>query len=72
MKFNFRNIWNAFMAVVYIVLAYVIAFTTYLIPYSFHDSFSTKDEYLIIRVFLAVSFSLYGLYRGYVLLKSLK
>lgn len=71
-KFSFRVIWSAFMSLVYLVLAYLIAFTPIIFPYNFRQGDTETDDFLIPRVVLAIGLLLYGLYRGYNVIKSKK
>lgn len=64
-KITFKTIWNAFMTIVYLVLAYFIAFTPVLLPYNFRQGDMDNDDFIIARVVLAIGFLLSGLYRGY-------
>jgi len=68
-KITFKVIWNAFMALVYLVLAYIIGFTPLLLPYNFRQGDMETDDFLIARVILASAFLLYGIFRGYNVIK---
>ncbi len=68
-NFSFKTIWSIIMTIVYFVLAYLVTFTPYLIPYNFRDRNSDVDDYMIVRIFLGIAFVLYGLFRGYRVIK---
>lgn len=68
-KITFKVIWNALMSLVYFVLAYLIGFTPFLLPYNLRQGDPDTDDFLIARVILASAFLLYGIYRGYNVIK---
>jgi len=68
-KISFRTIWNSLMAVVYFLLAYILAFTPYLLPYNLRHGADDIDDFFIARVILASVFFIYGIFRLYQVIK---
>lgn len=69
-KDSFKLIWSIVMSLVYLGIAYLVVFTPVLIPYSLrgHNT-SANDENFFIRIFLGVILLIYGIYRGYRVIK---
>ncbi|MDU1905421.1 MAG: hypothetical protein E6772_11610 [Dysgonomonas sp.] len=70
-KFSFKTVWSIIMFCVYMIIAYLVAFTPYMLPYSMHRQGATKDDddFIIVRVILAAALFLYGIFRGYRIIK---
>jgi flagellar biosynthesis protein FliR len=57
---SFKTIWAVLMVAIYLMVAYMLVFSPF-----FHKSTISKE----IRIGIAIIFALYGLYRGYRLVK---
>lgn len=70
-KFSFKTVWSIIMFFVYVVIAYLVAFTPYMLPYSMVRQNVAKedDEFIIVRVILGVALFLYAIFRGYRIIK---
>ncbi|PXV68880.1 hypothetical protein CLV62_101146 [Dysgonomonas alginatilytica] len=65
---TFKFIWNIIMFVIYLGIAYLIAFTPMLLPYNYRAN-DSHDDFVIPRIVLGVGVAVYALFRGYRLLK---
>ncbi|MBD8347137.1 hypothetical protein [Dysgonomonas sp. HGC4] len=68
---TFKLIWNIIMFVIYLGIAYLIAFTPVLLPYNYRGN-DPHDDFVIPRIVLGVGVTVYALFRGYRLLKERK
>jgi len=68
-KFSFKTVWSIIMFCVYMIIAYLVTFTPYMLPYNFRDNTKENDEFIIVRIILGVALFMYGLFRGYRIIK---
>ncbi|MEN9918937.1 MAG: hypothetical protein RL662_1373 [Bacteroidota bacterium] len=68
-KYSFKTIWSIFMAIAYIAIAYLVAFTPYMLRYNFRDNLKENDDFIIIRIFIAIIALLYASFRVYRIIK---
>lgn len=68
-KLSFKLIWSILMFVIYMALAYFVLFTPVLLPYNYEDNTSDKDSFAIVRVVFGGAVLMYGLFRGYRIIK---
>lgn len=68
-KFSFKTIWSIIMFLVYMFIAYLVAFTPYMLPYNYRENAKENDDFVLVRIFLGVALFLYGLFRGYRIIK---
>lgn len=71
-KFSFKTLWNACMCIVYMALAYLVMFTPLLLPYNFRNNTDDEDDFSIVRIILGISICIYGIIRGYRVIKRKK